>query len=294
MPRPRLYAGADQPARLSLEIDSIEHQGELVPVLSRDVLQMPFCALTRLARSDGTHLPKVLVVAPLSGHFPILLRDLVIGLLPSFQVFITDWVNARHVALDQGPFDLEKNVVLHRRDDGAFGSRTERHGFVPSRPAGSGRHRASRGDERASRPAYACADSSAGRSVRQSDPRRAPDPGATAVLVRAQRDYSGAAPLSGSGPPRLSRLGAASGPVGSPGPPRRRGRRTPRENAPRRWQRSPAVPLPRSLFDADGPSRGGLPGHHSPYLPGALRLEGQADRPRSAQWISRRSGRPLS
>ena len=108
--RRRWYAGADQPARLSLEIDSITHQGELVAVLTQDVLQMPFCALTRLARLDGTHLPKVLVVAPLSGHFPILLRDLVVGLLPSFQVFITDWVNARHVAFDQGPFDLETNV----------------------------------------------------------------------------------------------------------------------------------------------------------------------------------------
>ena len=56
------------------------------------------------------HLPRVLVVAPLSGHFPILLRDLVIGLLPTFQVFITDWVNARHVALEEGPFDLDSNI----------------------------------------------------------------------------------------------------------------------------------------------------------------------------------------
>lgn len=110
VPRPRLYAGADQPARLSLEIDSIEHQGELVPVVSQDVLQMPFCALTQFTRSDGTHLPKVLVVAPLSGHFPILLRDLVVGLLPTFQVFITDWVNARHVPLEQGSFDLQENI----------------------------------------------------------------------------------------------------------------------------------------------------------------------------------------
>ncbi len=110
MPRPRLYAGADQPARLSLEIDRIEHQGEPIPVLSHDVLQLPFCALTRFTRSDGTHLPKVLVVAPLSGHFPILLRDLVVGLLPTFQVFLTDWVNARHVPLGQGAFDLETNV----------------------------------------------------------------------------------------------------------------------------------------------------------------------------------------
>ena len=56
-------------------------------------------------------MPKVLVVAPLSGHFPLLLRDLVIGLLPAFRVFITDWVNARHVALEQGPFDLATNVA---------------------------------------------------------------------------------------------------------------------------------------------------------------------------------------
>ncbi len=109
VPRPRLYAGADQPARLSLEIDAIEHGGECLPIVSQDILQMPFCAVTRLARSDGEHLPKVLVVAPLSSHFPILLRDLVLGLLPWYQVFITDWVNARHVPFGQGPFDLEEN-----------------------------------------------------------------------------------------------------------------------------------------------------------------------------------------
>ena len=107
---PRLYAGADQPARLSLEISSIRDRGKLVSVVSQDVLQMPFCALTRLAPLDGMHLPKVLIVTPLSGHFSILLRDLVIGLLPTFQVFITDWVNARHVSLENGPFDLERNI----------------------------------------------------------------------------------------------------------------------------------------------------------------------------------------
>jgi poly(3-hydroxybutyrate) depolymerase len=105
-----LYAGADQPARLSLEIGTIAHDGEAIPVVTRDILQMPFCAVTHLARSDGAHLPKVLVVAPLSSHYPILLRDLVTGLLPSFQVYVTDWVNARHVAVERGQFDLEENV----------------------------------------------------------------------------------------------------------------------------------------------------------------------------------------
>jgi poly(3-hydroxybutyrate) depolymerase len=106
-----LYAGADQPARISLEIDAIAHGGEAVPVVSQDVLRMPFCAVTRLARSDGTHLPKVLVVAPLSSHYPILLRDLFLGLLPSFQVYVTDWVNARHVPVEQGAFDLQENIA---------------------------------------------------------------------------------------------------------------------------------------------------------------------------------------
>ena len=110
VPRPRLYAGADQPARLSLEIEAIEHQGTVVPVVSQDILQMPFCAVTRLARSDGAHLPKVLVVAPLSSHFPILLRDLVLGLLPNFQVYLTDWINARHVPVERGPFDFDENI----------------------------------------------------------------------------------------------------------------------------------------------------------------------------------------
>jgi len=110
VPLPRLYAGADQPARLNLEIGAIRHRGRLLPVISQEILQMPFCALTSFTPPNGMHLPKVLIVAPLSGHFPILLRDLVIGLLPAFQVFITDWVNARHVALEQGSFDLEGNI----------------------------------------------------------------------------------------------------------------------------------------------------------------------------------------
>jgi poly(3-hydroxybutyrate) depolymerase len=105
-----LYAGAGQPARLSLEIDATEVHGERVPVVVQDVLQMPFCAVTRLARSDRTDLPKVLVVAPLSCHFPILLRDLILGLVPSCQVFITDWINAHHVPVDRGRFDLEANI----------------------------------------------------------------------------------------------------------------------------------------------------------------------------------------
>jgi poly(3-hydroxybutyrate) depolymerase len=109
--RPRLYAGAEQPARLSLEIDVIAGDGEPVPVAVDDVLHLPFCALTRLSRSDRKALPKVLLVAPLSCHFPILLRDVVLGLLENCEVFITDWVNARDVPLQCGRFGLAENIA---------------------------------------------------------------------------------------------------------------------------------------------------------------------------------------
>jgi poly(3-hydroxybutyrate) depolymerase len=63
-----------------------------------------------LARTDKRNLPRVLVLAPLSGHFPILLRDLIIGLLPDFEVYYSDWVNARHIPGSCGPFDLAANI----------------------------------------------------------------------------------------------------------------------------------------------------------------------------------------
>ena len=53
VPRPRLYAGADQPARLSLEIGAIKDHGKLLPVVSQEVLQMPFCALTPAQIDEG-------------------------------------------------------------------------------------------------------------------------------------------------------------------------------------------------------------------------------------------------
>jgi poly(3-hydroxybutyrate) depolymerase len=110
VPRPRLYAGADQPARLSLEIDTVESHGQQIALVLKDDLQTPFCALSRLKRSDGKRLPKILVVAPLSGHFPVLLRDLIIGLLPHYQVYFSDWINALHVPPSWGPFDLSANI----------------------------------------------------------------------------------------------------------------------------------------------------------------------------------------
>ena len=81
-----------------------------VPVRTRDVATTPFCALVEFARMDRDATADALVVAPLSGHYPILMRDVVLDLIPSFRVYVTDWIKARYVSVQYGPFGLEANV----------------------------------------------------------------------------------------------------------------------------------------------------------------------------------------
>ena len=67
----------------------------------------PFCQLLRFKREGGGDDPKVLLVAPMSGHFATLLRGTVRTLLRDHEVFLTDWINPRNVRLEDGPFALE-------------------------------------------------------------------------------------------------------------------------------------------------------------------------------------------
>ena len=69
----------------------------------------PFCTLLRFRKEGAGEMaqPRVLLVAPLSGHFATLLRDTVRTMLPDHDVYITDWHNARDVPLSAGPFALE-------------------------------------------------------------------------------------------------------------------------------------------------------------------------------------------
>ena len=71
----------------------------------------PFCTLTRFAKEGSEGQPKILVVAPISGHFATLLRGTVRTLLPDNDVYITNWHNARDVPADAGPFDLDDCIA---------------------------------------------------------------------------------------------------------------------------------------------------------------------------------------
>jgi poly(3-hydroxybutyrate) depolymerase len=105
-----LYAGGNQPARRSFGITGVTAGGRRVRVQARDIAKTPFYRLVEFTAPDLPSKKDVLAVAPLSGHFAILMRDLVAGLLPYFRVYITDWVNVRHVPARYGPFSLEKNI----------------------------------------------------------------------------------------------------------------------------------------------------------------------------------------
>ena len=73
--------------------------------------QTPFATLTRFAKEGVEGQPKMLVVAPMSGHFATLLRGTVRTLLPDNDVHITNWHNARDVPLSAGRFDLDDCIA---------------------------------------------------------------------------------------------------------------------------------------------------------------------------------------
>ena len=82
-------------------------------VREETVLERPFCRLLRftpLSVASGVR-PRVLVVAPLSGHHATLLRDTVRSLLQDHEVWLTDWTDAREVPLAQGTFGLDDYVL---------------------------------------------------------------------------------------------------------------------------------------------------------------------------------------
>jgi len=94
-------------------IKATEVNGERVAVAEEVIWRRPFCSLLHFARdlSDTRQPdPKVLIVAPLSGHYATLLRGTVEAMLPTHDVFITDWADARMVPVPKGTFDLDDYI----------------------------------------------------------------------------------------------------------------------------------------------------------------------------------------
>jgi len=93
--------------------------GGEVAVDEEVVWERPFCRLVHFRRDISSAQrerdPRILLVAPMSGHFPTLLRGTIETLLPDHEVYVTDWQDARSVPLSAGTFDLD-DYILYVRD----------------------------------------------------------------------------------------------------------------------------------------------------------------------------------
>ncbi|WP_322514700.1 polyhydroxyalkanoate depolymerase [Rhodopseudomonas palustris] len=95
-------------------LDTTEVNGMRVPIEIHNVWEKPFCRLLYFERKLEHPLrhpqPRVLIVAPMSGHYATLLRGTVEAFLPTHEVYITDWTDARMVPVAAGRFDLDDYV----------------------------------------------------------------------------------------------------------------------------------------------------------------------------------------
>ncbi len=96
--------------RPPFDIRSVNVGNREVEVREEAAHKTPFGTLLHFKKDVSTPQPRVLVVAPLSGHFATLLRATVRTMLPDHDVYITDWHNARDVPLICGRFGVDEYV----------------------------------------------------------------------------------------------------------------------------------------------------------------------------------------
>jgi poly(3-hydroxybutyrate) depolymerase len=91
-------------------IEKVRIGGKTVPVHEEILLRKPFGQLKRFYREGVETGPRLLIVAPMSGHYATLLRGTVERLLSGADVYITDWRDAKMVPLQDGSFDLDDYI----------------------------------------------------------------------------------------------------------------------------------------------------------------------------------------
>ena len=97
-------------ARPGFDFDRVRVGNDDVAVREEIALALPFGNLLHFAKDTGISQPRVLVVAPLSGHFSTLLSGTVKTLLSDHDVYLTDWINARDVPVSEGDFGVDDYV----------------------------------------------------------------------------------------------------------------------------------------------------------------------------------------
>ncbi len=111
------FAGAELLSRAGLiherppfGIESVRVGNDEIPVTEEAAFATPFGTLLHFKKANVSGLPRVLLVAPMAGHFATLLRHTVKTLLPDHDVYVTDWANARDVPRAAGRFGLDEYI----------------------------------------------------------------------------------------------------------------------------------------------------------------------------------------
>ena len=98
--------------------------GKKVSIKEEIIAEKPFGTLLNFKRDTKRNDPKILIVAPMSGHYATLLRGTVEALLPHHDVYITDWEDARQVPMSEGSFNFDDYVTYLREFMSLLGPNT--------------------------------------------------------------------------------------------------------------------------------------------------------------------------
>ena len=106
-----VFAHASAPrGKPEFGIETVRVAGKRVAVDEEVLLRKPFGQLKHFRREGVADGPPLLIVAPMSGHYATLLRGTVERMLPKFDVYVTDWRDAKLVPLSDGQFDLDDYI----------------------------------------------------------------------------------------------------------------------------------------------------------------------------------------
>ena len=107
-----VFAHATAPrGKPAFGIEFVQMDGASFPVAEATVVNKPFGDLKRFRREGlPPDAPRLLIVAPMSGHYATLLRGTVQRMVESAEVYITDWADAKTVPLHEGQFDLDDYI----------------------------------------------------------------------------------------------------------------------------------------------------------------------------------------
>ena len=107
-----VFAHANAPyGKPSFDLETVMVNGQTHPVTEAIVLHRPFGNLLRFSHAGlPKDAPRLLIVAPMSGHFATLLRGTVARMIERCEVYVTDWADAKMVPLSAGEFDLDDYI----------------------------------------------------------------------------------------------------------------------------------------------------------------------------------------